>query len=119
MKRKDVNNSRIPATAEMLATAETAASAETPIITWYKIQLGSQPLQGDKQLQVLQVLLTPPANLPPGLLILVANHLFIRIIATGVVNIAGKFTGQIYRWYQWHLWKIIATISVCVPLKVG
>jgi hypothetical protein len=33
MKRKDVNNSRIPATAEMQATAETAATAETPILT--------------------------------------------------------------------------------------
>jgi hypothetical protein len=39
MKRKDVNNSRIPSTTKMLATAESAtreetpATAETPIIT--------------------------------------------------------------------------------------
>jgi hypothetical protein len=43
------------------------------------IQQGSQPQQGDKQLQGLHVSLTPAENLSPESLILVANYLFIRI----------------------------------------
>jgi hypothetical protein len=51
-KRKDVNNSSIP------ATAETPATAEAPTTALYYIQQGSMPQQGDKQLQGLQVSLT-------------------------------------------------------------
>ncbi len=51
-KTNDVNNSRIPAT------------EEPPTTAWYQVKQSLHPQQGDKQLQGLQVLLTPVANLP-------------------------------------------------------
>jgi hypothetical protein len=46
--------------------------------------------QEDNQMKGLQVLLTPEANLPPGSLTSVANHLFIRIFDPLLVLLAQR-----------------------------
>jgi hypothetical protein len=61
--RKDVHNNRIPVTAETPSTAYNSRELRQ---------------QREKQLQGLPVSLTTAANLPPGSLKPVANHLFIR-----------------------------------------
>jgi hypothetical protein len=75
---------------------------------------------------MLQVRLAPIANLPPGLLIPVPNHLFIRIFASDVIHIGGEFvTGingigsKFATGVRQHQWQTKATKSDCLHLQVN